>query len=665
MDWVKQKKNRSKSHKSIHSELNDPSAVIDDTKLAPATAWLEHLCQENVALLQQSLPVAGTKRKSKSALMAESSTLRMATAVQWGSTILESELDEGPEVLQRVVKLLATPLPSKIDAKQPKAVAARELYLKTAENVAKWIVRSLPVHGHDPFVGLVSVAWVHGLRELGAELQPSLWLETLQSVLTQVDRAWSIADSEDLYPWLIWACEVPLALATQLSQLGSKDRMVIETLNRLALALETSEDDPAPWLKNGARNLRALLASVIRTRWAADALDARRLFAPQRKAIAKLSCLALALTDSDGQPLLHETELGGEDDGIWPALVAISSPCKNLVETISAVFPKKSILNDIAPVKTITEEKIRVKSKDKLEPKKHVSKTRLPEPGMYCENAELATMRRSWEQSSYRIAVDYARDPIWIDCLGAGGERLISGEWDVAVRRNGKPLDVDVGWSEVCWFTDDDVDYLEVECAVEGKCRIQRQIMLIRDEGVFFFSDTLLAQEKATWALDSTWTIAPDFQFKQNAKNHEAELFHRDSDGQRRALLLPLALPEWKRQPSIGKLSEKAGQLILTQEFEGTRLFCPLLIAARKSSRGQPYTWRHLTVAEDLEIQPRDIAQAYRVQIGKDQLVFYRSLAKTVRRTAMGLHLNTEFYAGRFDSDEGEFDSIVEISSDD
>ncbi len=28
----------------------------------------------------------------------------------------------------------------------------------------------------------------------------------------------------------------------------------------------------------------------------------------------------------------------------------------------------------------------------------------------------------------------------------------------------------------------------------------------------------------------------------------------------------------------------------------------------------------------------------------------------------MGLHLNTEFYAGRFDSDDGEFDSIVEIT---
>ncbi len=44
----------------------------------------------------------------------------MATAVQWGSSILESELEEGPEVLQRVVKLLATPLPPKDDLSNPR-----------------------------------------------------------------------------------------------------------------------------------------------------------------------------------------------------------------------------------------------------------------------------------------------------------------------------------------------------------------------------------------------------------------------------------------------------------------------------------------------------------------------------------------------------------------
>ena len=74
------------------------------------------------------------------------------------------------------------------------------------------------------------------------------------------------------------------------------------------------------------------------------------------------------------------------------------------------------------------------------------------------------------------------------------------------------------------------------------------------------------------------------------------------------------------------------------------------------------YTWRQLTIAEELLNQPREIAEAYRVQVNRDQWVFYRSLTPCARRTVMGLHLNTEFYAGRFSRDDGLFEPIVEVN---
>jgi hypothetical protein len=64
-----------------------------------------------------------------------------------------------------------------------------------------------------------------------------------------------------------------------------------------------------------------------------------------------------------------------------------------------------------------------------------------------------------------------------------------------------------------------------------------------------------------------------------------------------------------------------------------------------------------------MNIQTVDVAAAFRFQIGKEQWMIYRSLAKTCRRTAMGLHFNVEFYAGRFDGDEGEYESLVEVDS--
>jgi hypothetical protein len=276
----------------------------------------------------------------------------------------------------------------------------------------------------------------------------------------------------------------------------------------------------------------------------------------------------------------------------------------------------------------------------------------------------MATMRRTWEQSGCRLAIDFARDPMWLDCLGSGGRRLLSGEWDIAIRKDGRLLETDVAWSEVCWFSDDDVDYLELEAAVEHECKVQRQLILIREEGLMLFADALLAEHAAHWSIESSWELAPDIDCRSAEKSHEAELFLRDDPATRQALLLPLSLPEWRRQPSGGKLYEELGRLILRHETQGKRLYSPLALVSRKSLRDLPFTWRRLTVAEDLVIQPAEVAQAFRLQLGAQQLVFYRSLAQPVRRSALGLHLNSEFYAGRFDSEDTAYEAIVEISSD-
>ncbi len=662
MDWVKPKKEKTKR---IVDGINGDAPPLSPKNAVPstdpkrgqpaiaATAWLEQICHENVAFLQQSLPVTPGARKKK---RQRSSIRRIAEAIQWGVAPLDSNIDEGPEVLERLIQaFVSQPL---LDAglADPKVNAANELRLKTCENIARWIARSLPLHGEDAFVGLVSVAWIHGLRELGNALPPNLWLEVLQGVLTQVERAWSEKSPEQLLPWMIWSCEVPLALATQLSHLGGKDRMVTETLDRLALLLEASSDDPTLWVQHGGRDLRALLASAVRMRWAADNLGARSWYAPQRKAIAQLSKIALSLTHVDGRPLLVDQTIDSDDRELWPALYELSTPNKGLESLMLAIFPNRQIGK--------SNQAVNEKSKTKRLAKKPIA-ARLPEPGRYYEKAELATMRRSWKQDSARIAVDYARDPMWLDCIGAGGLRLLSGEWDLIIQKNGEVLETDVGWSDVCWFSDDDVDYLEIESAVEGRCRIQRQMMLVREEGLMFFSDTLLANEKGRWSLDSTWELGSEIEVRSNAKTHEVELFHGSKNGERCGLLLPLALPEWRRHPSQGRLRGESGKLVLHQEVDGTRLYCPLVLSTRKISRKSPFTWRHLTVAQDLEIQPPQIAQAFRIQIGQEQMVFYRSLAKTVRRSAMGLHLNSEFYTGRFDSDEATFESIVEINAED
>ncbi|MCY2975222.1 MAG: hypothetical protein NTW52_11220 [Planctomycetota bacterium] len=633
--------------KSINGTEVHHSNNREGQHVEKVTTWLEKLCQDNVPSLQKSPKPPRSKKSRKST--AHSST-EFGASMRWGTATLQVDIEEGPEVLAKIVELWQSPIAEGSESRKPKQ-------LKSIESISKWIVKSLPVHGFDVNVGLVSASWIHGLRELGGELPQSLWLETLQSILTQVDRAWSEEPEKGLFPWLLWACEVPLALATKLSHLGGKDRMVLETIERLNQVLEAADDSPENWLIHGGHQLRACLASIVRCSWSMSSLGTKGFYAKQRKSLAKLVELAVRLSDRNGGPLLNEHGIESDDAELWNALSEICAPNKKLDRLLQVsglrTLRQTNRKSASRSLKAITKSEI----------------VRLPALGFYSEKAELASMRKAWDQPGVRMAIDYSQEPMRIDILDFEGNRIISGDWDLQITREGQAIETDVGWSDVCWFSDDDVDYLEIECGLEGVVRIQRQMMLIRDESMIFMCDTLLADQSANWGVRSILNVAPDFEVRQDKKHHEAELHHRDStttgtgDG-RHALVLPLALPEWRRSPSIGKLEPKAGQLVLSQESLGNRLMCPMVIVPRKPSKNQPYTWRHLTVAEDLQIQPREIAQAYRVQVGKDQMVFYRSLAKTIRRSAMGLHMNSEFYAARFDPSDGEFEPIVEIDSD-
>ena len=100
--------------------------------------------------------------------------------------------------------------------------------------------------------------------------------------------------------------------------------------------------------------------------------------------------------------------------------------------------------------------------------------------------------------------------------------------------------------------------------------------------------------------------------------------------------------------------------LLLKQRGVASRLEVPLFIDLDPRQRTKPYTWRQLTVAEDLQVQPRDVATGYRVQIGRRQWMFYRSLAAKRIRTVLGQNLGCEYICGRFHTN-GSVETLIEI----
>lgn len=100
--------------------------------------------------------------------------------------------------------------------------------------------------------------------------------------------------------------------------------------------------------------------------------------------------------------------------------------------------------------------------------------------------------------------------------------------------------------------------------------------------------------------------------------------------------------------------------LELHQAADGRRLMAPLFLDLDPRRMRRRLTWRQLTVAESLSIQAADVAVGYRVAIGSQQWLIYRSLGPRGNRTVLGHNLSTESLVARFDS-SGEVESIVEI----
>ena len=71
-------------------------------------------------------------------------------------------------------------------------------------------------------------------------------------------------------------------------------------------------------------------------------------------------------------------------------------------------------------------------------------------------------------------------------------------------------------------------------------------------------------------------------------------------------------------------------------------------------------TWRALTVAEDLQALPPDVAVGYRVLAGSRQWLIYRSLAAKANRSVLGHNLATEMVVARFQR-KGRVEPIMEI----
>ncbi|MDZ4658821.1 MAG: hypothetical protein SH868_14695 [Bythopirellula sp.] len=281
---------------------------------------------------------------------------------------------------------------------------------------------------------------------------------------------------------------------------------------------------------------------------------------------------------------------------------------------------------------------------------------RVPEFSESCEWSSLATLRTEYGRDKAVLAIDYSSPQMKID-LWSGSQRLLCGIWSTETTVSGRQLTAVGNWEETCWFSDPDVDYIELSIELDGGARLERQIALARKDKFLLLVDNVMNAPGESIHHRLCLPFGAGVGFVPEAETREGYLMADKP----LAKVLPLGLPEWRIDPRVGELTSAGEQLQLVQERPGKNLSCPLFIDLDPKRLGKDCTWRQLTVAQSLEIQPHDVAVGYRIQCGKNQWLVYRSQAAPANRTVLGYNLSIEGVIGRFLSPSGAVEELLQV----
>ena len=524
-------------------------------------------------------------------------------------------------------------------------VAAAWPLLRNLENVARkrkssdsaiamelesWL-QGLPARAASRNLGLECVAWSYVLVDLARELPAAPWCELLDQLVEIANNAILVPPSDDLLvqQWLVG--ELPLSLACLFPELEQCQALYKPASEMLSSTIIDLLDGEGLIHSRALESFRPLLASWTRCQSLALANGQVCLNEAAHEQYEWMILQMLRLSRRDGSQLFAETDEIGDWRKLFQATLALSDDPQDqtVASRLFSSWPKGA---------------------------KRDSKKSLPDAAVCSEWAGVAVMRESWDRGATEFGVTFGTESVVAE-LSCGSQQVFSGPWEIDVLVDGNQLAVQRRWSELCWFSDDDVVYLELEAPLGNGFVLQRQILVAKKDQFLWLGHVVLGKKPVEMDLAVSWPLHESMYLQPSEETHEATIVHRNRP---RFLVMPLALPEWRAAPADGELAATSSGLLLTQRGVVSRLEVPLFFDLAPGRRAKPYTWRQLTVAEDLQSQPRDVATGYRVQIGRRQWMFYRSLTAKRIRTVLGQNLGCEYICGRFRTD-GSVETLIEI----
>ncbi|MBX9791252.1 MAG: hypothetical protein K2Y37_20210 [Pirellulales bacterium] len=508
----------------------------------------------------------------------------------------------------------------------PRAMARKPRRLEA--HCRKWLAHASD-SAHDPRAALDALAWAYALPKLVDELSGELWWQVLDQLI-------DLAGGDHRRParncglvGQLLSTELPLALAFQFPEIKPCRRLAKRTGPSLEFGLTESlaadgMPRPAMLAELSQRFACWLRASALARRLRRDPWDDAA-----RQRLAHGVRQAARLIDARGCQFVASCDRAPWPRSLWRLCVREFGARRDRAVLESHRSPRPAL------------------SRTALK--------RLPEPSAQSDGAALAVLRSSWSPRAITLAVEHASRAVEFE-LALAGDPLLAGQWHCEVTIDGAPRQLVTGWEANCWVTDRDVAYLELEASLAGDVRVFRQLLLAREDQFLFLADAVVARQADSIAYRGRIPCAAGTSAMPVADHTEASLV----TGKNSFAVLPLALPEWRRQCAREDLAASQAEVQLSQEIAGRALYAPLWIDLDPRHARHPYTWRQLSIAEDRQAVPTTAAAGFRVQCGSRQWLFYRSLGQRAGRTVLGVHLWSEFLASRFNRD-GESDTLIEV----
>ncbi|MFK8113765.1 MAG: hypothetical protein AB8B91_16295 [Rubripirellula sp.] len=494
-----------------------------------------------------------------------------------------------------------------------------------------------PLSAVDAFAALL---WGAALPGLVYQLRSTRWFRLYHAVVRLRQRVLEQENFESPVRLLVGA-ELGLTLAWRLGELTDIDSIASSAEIALEEWFDQSDAAISGALADGGQNSRLVLASLIRSQRILAKIGNRKLSQCQLETVETLATWVAALTTHHGDPAFVS---------VGPDALADDLADRGLLQT-ACEFNSETLRPALEAALGETPSGGRL-----------AWEVSLPVAFYHDELAQTAVMFPDWDVRRGRTHLDYSSSDVRLEVY-AGRTQVIGGAWktqisldEVAQRPNGD-------WGEVCHFSDDDIHYLEIEQPWTGDIVLQRHVMLIRDDRCLMIADTVLPAKRADQSKQkinyvSQIPLAAEAQVEE--ENETRELFVCDQRQRQQAMVMPLSASEWKIGPSDAAVQATKDHLQLSTSGTG-RLFAPLWFDFQRRRFNRKRTWRDMTIGDQLRIVPRNEAVGYRVQVGSEQWMLYRSLAPCACRTVLGKHLNADFFASRFDTGDGGHEVLVTV----